>query len=938
MSERITPLSQITTDERDAFRRRAAIRITLVAGLLLLAVSVPSLITLKPEPSLNYVGNIITAVMGAVSLISAWLSYRSTTARGSLLFITGILLLALGAPFYAHGVGLQTGMIVAIIVATIAATTLPPQMAARATIAGIIVTVIVILLDLYLPDVGLGTYESPNATYFLIVILFVFGFFIFRQLNSYTLRTKLILFFVTIAGFSVGAAAMVTNTISRNAITQQVGAAQETLAERLAFETGKELEAQIENLQAASTQFEEIAQAASDSYTASEEQILAEIIHRDNAWRDANDQSALVRGVINNDAAAELREFQAAFPDHVELFITDRYGANIAATNRTSDYYQADENWWKLAYRLGRGAIYISQPEYDESSDTYAVLMALPILAEGEIVGILRSTYNVSAILANLQQSTASRFTDIDLRIQGNILLNGDPLTNQEAEGLRDIVRSRYGQINYRGESSLVSEKRVFSSTNTSARQAVDELGWSVIVHEDVDDALLPVRQQTRAITLIALSITLLVGLLGLVASQRLAAPITNLTEITGKIAEGDLAIRAEISTQDEIGYLANSFNRMTSRLQDTLGGLERRVAERTADLELARLLSERRAQELQSISDISRIISTEQRLEILLPLVTRTVSERFDFYHVGIFFVDPTRQFAVLQASNSEGGKRMLERSHRLNVGTGIVGTVGQTGKPRIALDVGTDAIFFDNPDLPDTRSEMALPLNFRGQTIGILDVQSTKPGAFTETDASTLGILADQVAIAIENARLFGQTQEARDEAETLYNQFLRTEWKAFLQQESSIGYRQSVIGGKPLKKAVDSDEISEALSEGRVVVINGEDSKSLPTLAVPVQLRGQTIGVLNIKSPVKNRRWNQDEINLAQAISNRLALALDNARLLQESQRRAAREAKIGEVTSKIGASINMRNVLQTAVEELGRALPGSEVIIQFESNGT
>jgi hypothetical protein len=101
--------------------------------------------------------------------------------------------------------------------------------------------------------------------------------------------------------------------------------------------------------------------------------------------------------------------------------------------------------------------------------------------------------------------------------------------------------------------------------------------------------------------------------------------------------------------------------------------------------------------------------------------------------------------------------------------------------------------------------------------------------------------------------------------------------------------------------------------------------------------VKLRGQTIGVLNIKAPTPHRRWSQDEVNLAQAVSDRLALALDNARLLFESQSQTAKEQKIGEVTAKIGASINMRNVLQTAVEELGRALPGSEVMIQLQSNG-
>ncbi|HSG44871.1 MAG TPA: GAF domain-containing protein, partial [Anaerolineales bacterium] len=346
--------------------------------------------------------------------------------------------------------------------------------------------------------------------------------------------------------------------------------------------------------------------------------------------------------------------------------------------------------------------------------------------------------------------------------------------------------------------------------------------------------------------------------------------------------------------------------------------------------------LSERRAEELQSISEISRAISTEQKLEVLLPLITRLVSESFEFYHVGIFFIDEPRRFVYLQAANSEGGQKMLARGHRLEVGKGLVGTVAETGKPRIALEVGSDAAFFDNPDLPDTRSEMALPLSVRGQIIGVLDVQSTKAGAFTESDANTLGILGDQVAIAIENARLFGQTQQARDEAEALYAQILRQEWSSFNQQLSSIGYRQTSTGGRSVRKPVLTNEIRQSLESGQVVAFDGKGKSSTPSLAIPVKLRGQTLGVLNIKAPTKERKWTQDEINLAQAVSDRLALALDNARLLQESQRQAAKEAKIGEVSAKISASINMRSVLETAVEELGRALPGSEVVIQFEKS--
>lgn len=153
--------------------------------------------------------------------------------------------------------------------------------------------------------------------------------------------------------------------------------------------------------------------------------------------------------------------------------------------------------------------------------------------------------------------------------------------------------------------------------------------------------------------------------------------------------------------------------------------------------------------------------------------------------------------------------------------------------------------------------------------------------------------------------------------------------------MRQSAYVGYRQGIIEGKLLDTPVETDEINRALQQGEVVVLENKNEKSQPVIAVPVKLRGQTIGVLNIKAPKRKSKWNQDEINLAQAISDRLALALENARLLQDSQRRAAKERKIGEMTAKIGASINMRNVLQTAVEELGRALPGSEVVIQFQS---
>jgi GAF domain-containing protein/HAMP domain-containing protein len=432
----------------------------------------------------------------------------------------------------------------------------------------------------------------------------------------------------------------------------------------------------------------------------------------------------------------------------------------------------------------------------------------------------------------------------------------------------------------------------------------------------------------------IALLSVLAAFTIGQTIMNAISQPLIHLATATQRLASGDMTTRIPVENTDELGQVSNAFNQMVEELErDKLV-----LNTRSLDLELANKLSEKRAQELQAISEISRLISAEQRLDTLLALITRLVSEKFDFYHVGIFLIDNARQFAVLQAANSEAGQQMLERGHKLEVGQmGIVGNVAHTSQARIALDVGSDAVYFDNPDLPNTRSEMALPLNLRGQTLGVLDVQSLTPGAFNESDANTLGILADHIAIAIDNARLFEQSRLALSEVQTLYRQYQAQEWDAFMKQENKIGYHQLSIGGKVLEKPLQSDEIQDVIARGEILVINSNLGKSESSMVVPVKLRGQVIGVLKIKAPTTNRTWNQDEINLAEAISERLAIALDNARLLQDSQRRAAKEQKIGDVTAKIGASINMRSMLRTAVEELGRALPGSEVVIQFESDG-
>ena len=342
---------------------------------------------------------------------------------------------------------------------------------------------------------------------------------------------------------------------------------------------------------------------------------------------------------------------------------------------------------------------------------------------------------------------------------------------------------------------------------------------------------------------------------------------------------------------------------------------LELRVEERTAELEQQTRQSEKRASRLEAISEVANTISSLQEINQLLPYVAKTISERFDFYHTGIFLLSEDRKYAILQAVSSEGGQQMLARKHKLRIGQeGIVGFAVSHRRARIALDVGEDAVFFDNPELPATRSELALPLIVAGDVIGVLDVQSEEPNAFSNEDIEVLTTLANQVAVAIQNARLFEQSQKAMQELETTFQRYISSEWQQFSAESKVVGYRARQAGLEPI-----TDQVSE------------DDTSSFHNF--PLKLRGVTLGKLNIKMDETSGNFSQEEIGLIQAIADRLVMALESARLLEDSQRTTAKEQVVGEIATKIGASINMRNVLQTAVEELGRAIPGSEVVIQL-----
>jgi GAF domain-containing protein len=367
-------------------------------------------------------------------------------------------------------------------------------------------------------------------------------------------------------------------------------------------------------------------------------------------------------------------------------------------------------------------------------------------------------------------------------------------------------------------------------------------------------------------------------------------------------------------------------------QLQELTQTLEQRIEERTADLTAATAVSQRRARQFEAIARVSAEISSAQALDALLPRITQAISEQFDFYHVGIFFNDAEDQFAVLEAANSEGGQRMLKREHKLRIGAqGIVGYVTGTGLPRVAQNVGDDSVYFNNPDLPNTLTEMALPLKVGGKTIGALDVQSTESFAITNEDIASLSILADQVSIAIDNARLYESTRKSLEHTEIAYRQYVQTEWARFIRMEKISGFHYSNGASHPLESAQDLGEAARAVKEGKIHQVEAGESGPAQ-LAVPVKMRGKVVGILHI-SQQKKSHWTDDDIDIAEAVADRLALSIETARLFQVTAGRAARERIVSDFSTRISGNIRMDNILRTAAQELSQALNGSEVLIQL-----
>lgn len=348
----------------------------------------------------------------------------------------------------------------------------------------------------------------------------------------------------------------------------------------------------------------------------------------------------------------------------------------------------------------------------------------------------------------------------------------------------------------------------------------------------------------------------------------------------------------------------------------------------------------EHRSVQLETAAEVARYAGSILDPSVLIQQAVNLIQERFELYYVGLFLVDEDGEWtnepgrwAVLRAGTGDAGQQMLSLNHKLEIGeTSMIGWCLQHAQARIALDVGEDALRFRNPHLPQTRSELALPLITRGKALGALSIQSSQEAAFSEEDITIFQIMVDQLSNAIANARLYEEIQGTLQEMQATTQRYLRQGWQQYTDTRKSSGYVQDEDGVRPLGDKL-LPEIHQAVNELRSVTLSSASDDS-SSLVVPIVLRGQPIGAVGFRSENPEHRWRDDEIAVIEVLTEQFALAAENLRLLDETQRRAERERLTADITSHMRETLNLETILKTTVEEIQQALNLPEVVVHLK----
>lgn len=655
-------------------------------------------------------------------------------------------------------------------------------------------------------------------------------------------------------------------------------------------------------------------------------------------WLDSNlralAQLVALPDIISMDPAQQKPVLEAMARTYPHMYLVSTIGldgVNVARSDSAALTNYGDRQYFRS---VRDGADKAFQVLIGRTTNKPALVVAMPIKdSSGKIVGVGMFASELTQISESLKELRVGQAGYAYIVSADNYLIaHPDPQMLLKDNQLKDVK-----------DNPPVKSLRLGSAPLDSTQQAAgilpyytDEQGmrwryvagtmsesWGIVVQQP-DSELQAIQASFQNIAWITvLASMLILGTLVSLIIRQAIRPIGTLTQVTASIAAGDLGRTAPVESEDELGALARSFNSMTEQLRALIGGLEQRVAERTRDLA-------RRSDYLAASAEVAHAASSILDSERLVKEVVGLIRERFNLYYVGLFLVDEEKEWAVLHASTGQPSQAMLARGHKLALDDkSMVGWSISNAQARIAVQAEADAVRRITAERPETHSEAVLPLRSRGQVLGALTVQSAQPNAFDEETVTVLQTMADQIAIALENARLLAESHAAIEAMRRASGELSLQGWSQLLRSQSVSGVRSVESGVAPIQGDWPL-QARQAMQEGRSVHAGGTGAQT--PLAIPIKVRGNVIGVIDTAKP-SGSRWTPEEIALAEALADQLGTALESARLYQDTQRRAAREKLTGEIAAHIRETLQVDKVLRTAAREFGEALGGAEVSIRL-----
>lgn len=540
----------------------------------------------------------------------------------------------------------------------------------------------------------------------------------------------------------------------------------------------------------------------------------------------------------------------------------------------------------------------------------------------GLVIGYVITNYNMSTLIRNqlIQTSPLALHNYMVFSVVNVVALR----TTQESEHPVSIISEGVSSAR-RGETGL----KLYKSKNSAGRE-IDVLGFyaplilrngteiAAFVSEVDLNLALPLGASavgyidffslTQNIIVIAIFIGIM--LLLIVPSAR------KLRRGLRALAAGDF--NYQISTENRLDELGDSINSLVYAREQ----VQTMTEEINQQLEI-------RTQDMITTQEIIRASTSTLDLDLMMSQVVNLIIERFAaIYQAQIFIVNNFTGYAELRSSTGEAGKKLLERGHRLAVGsTSIIGQTTEQGRYIIARDTAISNVHRPNELLPDTRTELAIPLRIGARVIGALDIQSKQRDAFNNNDITTLQIMADQIAIAIENARLYAQIQSQIEDVERTAQGQTLDRWLDHMRASRE----KEIYSQFGQETPTDFSTLRQQVYLTTNTAIGKLTRNRTVPIAVPIKLRGQVLGIVDFELPDKD--YNQQQVLLAEELVNRLAVSIENARLFEQSQRAVDRERIVNEISTKISAQPDISHILSTAIQEVGRALRTPQVSVRL-----